>query len=171
MSVVAHEVFHAAFGAYKDNSPVWRHVHGMRHTYLDRLFDLAQNEGIAYYLTLIARTRGRLVMDSPDRVRTAFTDLDRNAKNFSRPARRPTGADLIRTTDTSEYWQNYGAITGMIIARREIDDAFGRAATLGNHCQHPYGFLLEVLLEGVLKRRTDYPQLSPALVQYIQQRQ
>ena len=88
---MAHEVFHAAFGAYKDNSPVWRQYYGMRRTYLDQLLDLAQNEGIAYYLTLIQRTRGRLVMDWPERVRTAFTDFNRNAEELLSPRTRPTG--------------------------------------------------------------------------------
>ncbi len=113
MSVVAHEVFHAAFGAYKDGSPVWRQYYAKPRTYLDELLDLAQNEGIAYYLTLIQRTRGRLVMDWPERVRAAFTDFNRNAEELLSP-RTPVrrAEELIRTANTSEYWQNYGAITG-----------------------------------------------------------
>ena len=168
MSVVAHEVFHAAFGAYKDTSPVWRQYYAMRHTNLDRLFDLAHNEGIAYYLTLIQRTRGRLVMDWPDRVRTAFADFNRNSEELLSPRTSPNRiADLIRTANTSEYWQNYGAITGMIIAR-QIDNTFGRAALSETIANGPIDFFLKYI--EVMKQQTDYPQLSPTLVQYIQQR-
>jgi hypothetical protein len=168
MSVVAHEVFHAAFGAYKDTSPVWRQYYAMPRTYLDQLLDLAQNEGIAYYLTLIQRTRGRLVMDWPERVRTAFADFNRNAEELLSPRTPPRRAgDLIRMANTSSYWDNYGAITGMIIAR-QIDNTFGRAAlseTIARGAGDFFGKYVEVM-----KQQTDYPRLSPVLLQYIQQR-
>lgn len=167
MSVVAHEVFHAAFGAYKDTSPVWRQYYARPHNYLDELLDLAQNEGIAYYLTLIQRTRGRLVMDWPERVRTAFTDFNRNAGELLSPRTPPQRAsDLIRMANTSEYWQNYGAITGMIIAR-QIDNTFGREALSSTIANGPIDFFLKYL--DVVKQHSDYPTLSPAVSQYIQQ--
>ena len=168
MSVVAHEVFHAAFGAYKDTSPVWRQYYAMPRTYLDELLDLAQNEGIAYYLTLIQRTRGRLVMDWPDRVRTAFADFNRNAEELLSPRTPPRrAADLIRMANTSEYWQNYGAITGMIIAR-QIDNTFGRAALSETIARGAGDFFLKYV--DVMKQQSDYPQLSPVVLRYIQQR-
>jgi hypothetical protein len=168
MSVVAHEVFHAAFGAYKDTSPAWRMYYSRSHTYLDELFDLAQNEGIAYYLTLIQRTRGRLVMDWPERVRTAFTDFNRNAEELLSPRTPPRrAADLIRMANTSEYWQNYGAITGMIIAR-QIDNTFGRTSLTETIANGPIDFFLKYM--DVIKQQNDYPHLSPTLIQYIQQR-
>lgn len=168
MSVVAHEVFHAAFGAYKDTSPVWRMYYSRSRTYLDELLDLSQNEGIAYYLTLIQRTRGRLVMDWPERVRTAFTDFNRNAEELLSP-RTPVrrSEDLIRMANTSSYWENYGAITGMIIAR-QIDNTFGRTALSETIANGPADFFLKYL--NVMKQRNDYPQLSPAVIRYIQQR-
>ncbi|MBP1691181.1 MAG: hypothetical protein H6Q32_533 [Bacteroidetes bacterium] len=168
MSVVAHEVFHAAFGAYKDDSPVWRQYYAKPRTYLDALLDLAQNEGIAYYLTLIQRTRGRLVMDWPERVRAAFTDFNRNAEELLSP-RTPVrrAEELIRTANTSEYWQNYGAITGMIIAR-QIDNTFGRAALSETVANGVSDFFLKYV--EVMKQQSDYPRLSPVLLQYIQQR-
>ena len=61
MSVVAHEVFHAAFGAYKDRSPQWQSFYAHHQSYVDRLLDLTQNEGIAYYLSLIQRSGGKLM--------------------------------------------------------------------------------------------------------------
>jgi hypothetical protein len=168
MSVVAHEVFHAAFGAYKDGSPVWRQYYAKPRTYLDELLDLAQNEGIAYYLTLIQRTRGRLVMDWPERVRAAFTDFNKNAEELLSP-RTPMrrAEELIRTANTSEYWQNYGAITGMIIAR-QIDNTFGRAALSETVANGVGDFFLKYI--EVMKQQSDYPRLSPVLLQYIQQR-
>lgn len=167
MSVVAHEVFHAAFGAYKDTSPVWRLYYSRSQTYLDELLDLAQNEGIAYYLTLIQRTRGRLVMDWPERVRTAFSDFNRNAEELLNPRTPPRRAgDLIRMANTSEYWQNYGAITGMIIAR-QIDNTFGRTALSESIANGPIDFFLKYL--EVMKQQNDYPQLSPTVIRYIQQ--
>jgi hypothetical protein len=168
MSVVAHEVFHAAFGAYKDTSPVWRQYYAMPRTYLDELLDLAQNEGIAYYLTLIQRTRGRLIMDWPERVRTAFADFNRNAEELLSPRTPPRRAgDLIRMANTSEYWQNYGAITGMIIAR-QIDNTFGRVALSETIARGPIDFFLKYV--EVMKQQNDYPQLSPVVLRYIQQR-
>ena len=58
LSVVAHEVFHAAFGAYKDASPAWRQYYASNTTPFDAMLDLAQNEGIAYYLSLRSSARG-----------------------------------------------------------------------------------------------------------------
>ena len=52
LSVVAHEVFHAAFGAYKETSPTWKRLYEKHRSPLDELLDLTQNEGIAYYLSL-----------------------------------------------------------------------------------------------------------------------
>jgi hypothetical protein len=168
MSVVAHEVFHAAFGAYKDTSPVWRQYYAQPRTYLDELLDLAQNEGIAYYLTLIQRTRGRLIQDWPEHVRAAFSDFNRNAEELLSPRTPPSRvADLIRIANTSEYWQNYGAITGMIIAR-QIDNTFGRDALSSTIANGPGDFFLKYV--DVMKQQSDYPQLSPVVLQYIHQR-
>ena len=55
LGVVAHEVFHAAFAAYKDGSAQWRAYYANRSSYLEQLMDIAHNEGIAYYLSLIQR--------------------------------------------------------------------------------------------------------------------
>ena len=63
VSVVAHEVFHAAFGNYKDGSPAWRAYYATHRSSLDQLLDLTHNEGIAYYLSLVQSSRGRLPAD------------------------------------------------------------------------------------------------------------
>ena len=94
LSVVAHEVFHAAFGVYKDASPVWRQYYASNTSAFDQLLDLRQNEGVAYYLSLIQRTRGRL---SPEWARTRagrpFEQFNRNAEELLSPASHtPAGA-------------------------------------------------------------------------------
>jgi len=63
LSVVAHEVFHAAFGVYKDSSPTWKDYYTTHRSYLDQLLDLTHNEGIAHYLTFEQRTGGNLPDD------------------------------------------------------------------------------------------------------------
>ena len=168
MSVVAHEVFHAAFGAYKDGSPAWRQYYSMPRTYLDELLDLTHNEGIAYYLSLVQITRGRLVRDWPERVRAAFTDFNRNAEELLSPRTSPSRAEqLLRTANTSGYWENYGSITGMIIAR-QIDNTFGRAALSETIARGPADFFGKYA--EVMRQQNDYPPLSPTLLNYVRQR-
>ena len=41
LTVVAHEVFHAAFGVYKDGSPEWRRYYSTHQSYFDQLLDLS----------------------------------------------------------------------------------------------------------------------------------
>jgi len=128
LSVVAHEVFHAAFGVYKDSSPTWQSYYSMRTSYLDQLLDLTQNEGIAHYLSLIQRTGGRLREDQVDKVNGAFAEFNRTATELQSKTITPRRAgELIRHSNSSGYWESYGAITGMIVAR-QIDNALGRQA-------------------------------------------
>jgi hypothetical protein len=127
LSVVAHEVFHAAFGAYKDVSPEWRQYYARATTPFDQLLDIAQNEGVAYYLSLIQSSRGRFTAAGEQKVRSAFEQFNRNAEELL-DARTPPGRamDILRRANTSSYWENYGSIAGMIVAR-QIDQTSGRA--------------------------------------------
>ena len=140
LSVVAHEVFHAAFGVYKDGSPVWRNYYATHRTPFDQLLDLSHNEGIAYYLTLIQSSRGKLPPDGLERARRSFADFNRNAAELLAPGttfRR--SEDIIRLSNTSGYWESYGAITGMIIAR-QIDQTLGREALVETIANGPADF-------------------------------
>lgn len=128
LSVVAHEVFHAAFGAYKDASPSWRRYYETHAGYLDELLDLTQNEGIAHHFTFEQRSRGSLPVDWDERIVAAFDEFNRAADELLSPHVAPYRAhEIIARSNTSEYWKSYGAITGMFIART-IDRMRGRAA-------------------------------------------
>ena len=163
LSVVAHEVFHAAFGVYKDGSSVWKDYYASHRTPFDQLLDLSHNEGIAYYLTLIQSSRGRLPADGLERARHSFEDFNRNAAELLAPGttfRR--SEDIIRLSNTSGYWENYGAITGMIIAR-QIDQALGRQALSETIARGPSDFFGKYA--DLMKRDGNIPVLSGAIIQ------
>jgi hypothetical protein len=163
LSVVAHEVFHAAFGVYKDGSPVWKDYYASHRTPFDQLLDLSHNEGIAYYLTLIQSSRGRLPADGLERARHSFEDFNRNAAELLAPGttfRR--SEDIIRLSNTSGYWESYGAITGMIIAR-QIDQALGRQALSETIARGPSDFFGKYA--DLMKRDGNIPVLSGAIIQ------
>jgi len=163
LSVVAHEVFHAAFGVYKDGSPAWRAYYAGHRRPLDQLLDLAQNEGIAYYLTLIQSSRGRLPADGLERARRSFADFNRNAAELEAPGttfRR--SEDIIRLSNTSGYWESYGAITGMIIAR-QIDQSLGREALMETIASGPSDFFGKYAT--LMSRDSGLPALSPLVLQ------
>jgi hypothetical protein len=163
LSVVAHEVFHAAFGVYKDGSPAWKNYYATHRTPVDQLLDLSHNEGIAYYLTLIQSSRGRLPGDGLERARRSFAEFNRNAAELMAPGttfRR--SEDIIRLSNTSGYWESYGAITGMIVAR-QIDQTLGRQALSETIANGPADFFGKYA--GLMKRDGNIPVLSPLVIQ------
>ncbi|MFI5251446.1 MAG: DUF5700 domain-containing putative Zn-dependent protease [Bacteroidota bacterium] len=130
LGVVAHEVFHAAFGVYKDNSPVWKRYFASHNRPFDALADLTQNEGIAYYLSLDQEGRGYLPRDWSSRVRDVFKTFNQNGQELlSDTLMSQRASELIRSANLSGYWESYGAMTGMVMAR-EIDLRLGRAALI-----------------------------------------
>ncbi len=163
LSVVAHEVFHAAFGVYKDGSPFWRNYYATHRTPLDQLLDLSHNEGVAYYLTLVQSSRGKLPPDGLERARRAFAEFNRNAAELLAPGtsfRR--SEDIIRLSNTSGYWESYGAITGMIIAR-QIDQTLGRQALMETIANGPADFFGKYA--DLMKRDGGIPPLSDLVLQ------
>ncbi len=164
ISVVAHEVFHAAFGVYKDGSPVWKNYYASHNTPFDQLLDLSHNEGIAYYLTLIqSPSRGKLPADGLERARRSFEEFNRNAEEILAPGttyRR--SEDIIRLSNTSGYWESYGAITGMIIAR-QIDQTLGRQALSETIARGPADFFGKYA--DIMKRDGSIPVLSGVVIQ------
>lgn len=163
LSVVAHEVFHAAFGVYKDGSPAWRNYYASHRSPFDQLLDLSQNEGIAYYLTLIQSSRGRLPADGLERARRSFAEFNRNAAELLAPGTSPRrSGDIIRLSNTSGYWESYGAITGMIIAR-QIDQTLGRQALEETIASGPEDFFRKYA--DLMKSDGNIPTLSPQVVQ------
>jgi hypothetical protein len=162
VSTVAHEVFHAGFGAYKDQSPVWRAYYDQGQSYLDALMDLAQNEGIAYYLSLIQTSRGKLPADWQQRVTQSFAAFNAVAEELVSPGlTRQRGNEILRKANTSGYWENYGAITGMIVARA-IDQYLGRTALSETIARGPSDFFQKYA--EVAPRDPALPVLSPEVL-------
>jgi hypothetical protein len=165
LSVVAHEVFHSAFGVYKDDSPVWRRYYESHRGYLDQLLDLTQNEGIAHYLTFEQRTGGRLPVDWFHKVRASFEQFNEVADDLESEAMTPLRAgELIRQSNTSGYWESYGAITGLYIAR-EIDRELGRPALAETVAQGPADFYRKYVLTAA--RNGTLPALSLTILRRL----
>ncbi|MEW6509541.1 MAG: DUF5700 domain-containing putative Zn-dependent protease [Bacteroidota bacterium] len=165
VSVVAHEVFHAAFGTYKDGSPAWRAYYAAHRSPLDQLLDLTHNEGIAYYLSLVQSSRGRLPADGLARAQRSFAMFNANAAELLSPRTSDGRAeDIIRQSNTSGYWDNYGAITGMIIAR-QIDNTLGRQALIETIALGPTDFFAKYA--GIAERNAELPQLGPRLLEFL----
>ncbi len=140
LGVVAHEVFHAAFGVYKENSSTWKRYEQKHQRPIDILLDLTHNEGIAYYLSLDQQGRGNLPRDWNSRMREVFITFNNNAKELLSP--NTTGArlsELIRSANLSGFWESYGSMAGMYIART-IDKQLGRAALIETISNGPMDF-------------------------------
>jgi len=165
MSVVAHEVFHAVFGVYKDQSRNWRNYYATHRAYIDRLFDLTQNEGIAYYLSLIQRSRGNLHPEWVPKVHASFMVFNKNAAElFSTKITHQRAGELIRLANTSGYWESYGSITGMIMAR-QIDQTLGRLALVETIANGPADFFGKYI--DLMQRDNTIPNLSNDILRHF----
>ncbi len=141
LGVVAHEVFHAAFGVYKENSATWKQYERTHQQPIDILLDLTHNEGIAYYLSLEQQGRGNLPRDWNSKMREVFITFNSNAKELLSP--KTNGArvsELIRSANLSGFWESYGSMAGMYIART-IDTQLGRAALIETISNGPIDFI------------------------------
>lgn len=168
LSVVAHEVFHAAFGAYKDESPQWREYYTKHQSYLDGLLDLTQNEGIAHFLTFEQRTGGFLPPDWNEKVTASFAEFNRSAEELLSASLTPQRAHyLISTSNTSEYWKSYGAITGLFIART-IDHKLGRKALTETVASGADDFFLKYI--SLAERDNNLPKLSERITRRLPSR-
>ncbi len=168
MSVVAHEVFHAAFSVYKEESTPWRRYYTAQRSYLDQLADLSHNEGIAYYLSLIQRSRGKFQPSEVGNVQQAISDFNNKAHELLSPTTPPQRSQrIIQESNTSGYWGNYGSITGMIIARA-IDNNLGRQALTETIANGPDDFFTKYIR--LMKTVGDLPQLSAEVVRYFERR-
>jgi hypothetical protein len=165
LSTVAHEVFHAAFDTYKDASPFWRGYYARGQSYFDALTDLTQNEGIAYYLSLIQASRGRLPSDWEQRVTAVFISFNRAAEELLTPGITPRRAqELLLSANTSGYWESFGAMAGMIMAK-EIDQGLGRVALAETIMNGPGDFFSKYIT--LMGRDSAVPPLSSRVVQAI----
>src|SRR5262249_10759157 len=74
-------------------------------------------------------------------MRETFATFNRNAAELlSADLTPPRASELIRTANLSGYWESYGAMTGMFIAR-EIDLRLGRAALIETIAEGPLDLL------------------------------
>jgi hypothetical protein len=162
LGVVAHEVFHAAYGVFKETDPGWRNYYSVERSAFDELLDLAQNEGIAYYLSLIQNSHGRLPGDGLQRAQNAFNRFNAAAAELLSPATpHDRCVRLIRESNTSGFWESYGSITGMIIAR-QIDQSLGRAALVEALRGTPRGYFKAYV--DLMRRDNGLPALSPEIL-------
>jgi hypothetical protein len=164
LSVVAHEVFHAAFGAYKDESPTWRAYYASHQSYLDELLDLTQNEGVAHFLTF--QQRGDYQPpDWDEKIVASFAEFNRSAEELLAQRITPQRAHiLIGTSNTSEYWKSYGAITGMFVART-IDRKLGRRALTETVAAGATEFYVKYIL--LTEQDDSLPKLSAAIAKHL----
>lgn len=165
LSVVAHEVFHAAFGVYCDASPLWQAYHATHTTPLDQLLALTQNEGIAHYLSFEQRTGGRVPDDWDEKVRAAIQLFNTRAEELLSPrTSAAAAAAIIRQSNTSGFWESYGAVTGLFIART-IDQRLGREALTGTVRLGPADFFGEYA--ALCKRDNNLPRFGERVLQRI----
>jgi Putative zinc dependent peptidase (DUF5700) len=165
LSIVAHEVFHAAFGVFKENSPAWREYYATHNSWLDGLLDLTQNEGIAHYLTFEQRTNDQLPSDWDQRVHTSFDEFNKKSSELLLPGISPGRASrLIQSSNTSGYWESYGAITGLFIAR-QIDRTLGREALAESIANGPEDFFSKYV--AMANHDHAFPALSQQIVRHI----
>lgn len=168
LTVVAHEVFHAAFGVFKDTSPRWREYYATHQSYFDQLLDLSQNEGVAYYLTMIQRTGGKFSPEGERTIRATFEEFNRNAEELLKPGiDRRRAWDIIRLSNSSSFWGNYGAIAGMVVAR-QIDQTLGRASLSETLVTGPNAFFGKYV--DLMQRDASLPRLSPVILQALGRR-
>ena len=128
MSTLAHETFHAAFGVYKDTSPVWRSIEHRPEPYWT-LAELVQNEGIAYLISLQTHGSSRLSEQQLAAATRTVGVLNSALKELSSPGITSSRArDLILNSNLSGgYESNYGATAGLLMAYA-IDSKLGRNA-------------------------------------------
>jgi hypothetical protein len=138
---VAHEVFHVAFGMYQSTSPAWTDFREQYAGPADFLMELVQNEGIAYYLSLEQRVGERVPRDWYARMAESFEEFgDGSLRLLAGDVSYAEAADIIRRANLSGYFESFGSMTGMCMAR-EIDRNLGRAALIETIRDGPLAFV------------------------------
>ena len=163
LGVVAHEVFHAAFSAYKENSDSWKKFYAERRQPVDALLDLTQNEGIAYYLSLEQQGHGYVPRDWNSKSRDLFLTFNANAVQLSSETiSNRQAAEIIRKANLSGYQDNYGSVVGMFIAR-EIDIRLGRASLIETIASTPYEFFRKYI--ALTKTDSNLPKIRIPVIE------
>lgn len=165
LGVVAHEVFHTALGNFKETSQSWQRYYSNHHSPVDALLDLTHNEGIAYYLSLDQQTGGYLPRDWNEKTRNAISTFNKNISLlFTDSTSQQNINEIIRQANLSGYWESYGSITGMFIAR-EIDKRFGRGSLIESIDQNPFYFFKKYIK--MCNQDSNLPKFTKLLIFYV----
>ncbi len=167
MSTLAHECFHAVFGAFQQSSPAWN-VTQKRNDPVWRLAELVENEGIAYCLSLQLQIGGRTPPQAWfDATTRAVDSFNAASQELISPTVSPQRArDLILNSNLSGSFEgNYGATAGLRMAY-EIDTRLGRPAltrTISGGIREFFG-TYDTLCRG----NADLPQIDRAILNVLE---
>ncbi len=128
MSTLAHEAFHAVFGVYQQSNPVWKSLQQRPEPYWV-LAEVAQNEGIAYLISLQQRSGGNMNPQQIASAQKSVAELNEALRELTDPGVSPARArELILNSNLSgSYEKNYGATAGLYMAHM-IELKLGRTA-------------------------------------------
>ncbi len=164
LSVVAHEVFHVAFGHYQNESREWQAWFEGHRGALDHLLELTQNEGIAHYLSFEQRG-GYMPQDWRTRIKNAFQEFNARSRELtSATISMRRAQEIIRASNTSEYWESYGAITGLFIAMT-IDRKAGRTALHSTISGGPAAFY--ETYDRLAQNDDNLPRIEEAILKHV----
>jgi hypothetical protein len=168
LSTLAHECFHAVFGAYQEKSTVWEELH-RRAEPIWRLTGLVQNEGIAYYLSLQLQIGGQTPPTAWfDATSNAVRSFNSAAQELISPTISPKRAtDLIMNSNLSGSFEgNYGATAGLRIAY-EVDTRLGRPALTETISGGIKEFFAKY--ETLCRQNSNLPKLAPDVLKVLEE--
>jgi hypothetical protein len=99
-------------------------------------------------------------------VTAVFSSFNRAAEELLAPGISPRRAqELLLSANTSGYWESYGAMAGMVMAK-QIDQGLGRVALAETIANGPGDFFSKYIT--LMRRDSSVPPLSSRVVQAIQ---
>lgn len=165
LGVVAHELFHVAFETYKENSPNWQEYYQKYQHPFYTLLDLTQNEGIAYYISLDQQSKGHLPRDWNEKTKNSIEMFNKACLELlSDTISLARVREILQDANLGELWENYGSITGMVIARA-IDIHLGRKYLIESISKTPIYFFNQYIQ--IARIYPDYPTLHPIIEQTL----
>lgn len=112
--VTAHEIFHLLFANYKESSSNYQSISG--NDYTQQLLSIIHNEGIAHYICY--RSDMKTSFEAFEKYRAgAFETLNNMVVIInSDTTSESTKDELIARSNRGNFWNKYGAISGMFMA-------------------------------------------------------
>ncbi|NUN70371.1 MAG: hypothetical protein HUU02_11735 [Bacteroidetes bacterium] len=162
MSTLAHESFHAVFGLYQQQQPVWQQISSRPEPHWI-LAELVQNEGIAYLISLQQRSGAQLSAGQLSSSKQSVADLNAALNELASPQlTRERARDLIMNSNLSgSYEKNYGASAGVLMAYA-IDAKLGRKALTETLELGPADFFSKY--QQLAKQFGELPQFEAAVI-------